>query len=82
LVNRADDRQLMHSTVIRKTLILDPVLFITFLYSCMFIVTSDVFLMPTDTCKLALAATIVCAVTSGCLFVVHPISPEGQKPRN
>jgi uncharacterized protein YceK len=48
----------------------------------MFIVTSDVFLMITDTCKLALAAIIVCAVTSGCLSVVDPISPVGQKSRN
>lgn len=82
LVNGADDRQLMHSTVISKALILVTVLFIMLLFSCMFICTPELSLMPADTCKVALAATIGCAVTSGCLCVVCHISPEGQRPRN
>ncbi|MFA4919732.1 MAG: hypothetical protein WC581_10840 [Thermodesulfovibrionales bacterium] len=81
LVNGTDDRQLMHSTVISKDLILDTVLFIMLLFSCMFICTSELNLMPTDTCKVALADTTGCAVTSGCLCVICPISPEGQRPR-
>ncbi len=82
LVNGADDRQPRHSTVIKKALILDTVLFIVFLFSCMFMCTSELSLMPADTCKFTLAATIGCAMTSGCLFVVYSASPEGQNPRN
>lgn len=80
LVNGADNTQLIHSAVISKDLILDTVLFIMFLCSCMFIVTSE--LSFAETCKVVLAVTIGCAVTSGCLCVVYPISPEGRRSRN
>jgi hypothetical protein len=60
----------------------DTVLFIMFVLSCMFICTSELSLMPADICKVALADTIWFAMTSGCLFVVCHISPEGRRTRN
>lgn len=58
----------------RTVLFIKPLSFIT----CFILVTFSLFFMPVDICNSASIATILCDVTSGCLFdVVTAAFPRG-----